>query len=44
PEEMAKENVIGDIMSHIQNLEVEDGRHLVIKTNNGKQIRLVRSQ
>ncbi|CAF2482011.1 unnamed protein product [Rotaria sp. Silwood2] len=44
PEEMKKENIIGDLISRIQNLEVEGGQHLVITTNNGEQIRLERSQ
>ncbi|CAF1405607.1 unnamed protein product [Rotaria sordida] len=42
-EEMKKENVISDLISCIQNLKVEGGQHLVIKTDNGEQIRLERS-
>ncbi|CAF1392697.1 unnamed protein product [Rotaria sordida] len=43
PEEMEKEGVIGNLISRIQNLEVEGGQHLVITTDNGEQIRLKRS-
>ncbi|CAF1337441.1 unnamed protein product [Rotaria sp. Silwood1] len=43
PEKMEKENIIGDLMSNIQNLQVKSGEVLVIQTKNGDEVRLQRS-
>ncbi|CAF3815336.1 unnamed protein product [Rotaria sp. Silwood1] len=43
PEEMKKEDIINDLISNIQNLQVEGGQALVIRTKNGEEVRLQRS-
>ncbi|CAF2522283.1 unnamed protein product [Rotaria sp. Silwood2] len=42
PEAMKKENLVGNLISNIQHLEIQGQQHLVIKTNNGEQARLER--
>ncbi|CAF1029218.1 unnamed protein product [Rotaria sordida] len=42
PEEMYKEDVLRNLISGLQKLEVQDEHQLIIKTNNGEQVRLER--
>ncbi|CAF4192219.1 unnamed protein product [Adineta steineri] len=42
PDEMKREDAVSSLISSIQNLEVQGQEQLIIRTNQGEQIRLER--
>ncbi len=42
PEQMKKENVVNQLISGIQSLEVQGEQNLIVQTNNGQQVQLER--